>query len=221
MKLWGMARPDLVDELEAAAARQRLDAQEDLAELAGAAGLLLVPVVALGGRRWSRGRRCAAAAFPPGSCALRSGGPAACAGAARPGRRPPSRWWWHVFHAQAGSSLTSFSRMSCRRCSSPRRLGVMASPCTGTGKSSGFRWMRASSAASCSTASKCSSSTFAIAQMSPGTAFATSFSSLPCSMKRWPTLKGRRPSPTYSWLSRVMVPWCTRITPSCPRRGPA
>src|SRR3546814_10175454 len=39
---------DLVDELEAATARQRLDAQEHLAELAGAAGLLLVPVVALG-----------------------------------------------------------------------------------------------------------------------------------------------------------------------------
>ena len=33
-----------------AAARQRLDAQEDLAELAGAAALLLVPVVALGRR---------------------------------------------------------------------------------------------------------------------------------------------------------------------------
>ncbi len=40
---------DLVDELEAAAARQRLDAQEHLAELAGAAGLLPVAVVALGG----------------------------------------------------------------------------------------------------------------------------------------------------------------------------
>src|SRR3546814_5106772 len=38
---------DLVDELEDATARQRLDAQEHLAELAGAAGLLLVPVVAL------------------------------------------------------------------------------------------------------------------------------------------------------------------------------
>jgi hypothetical protein len=40
---------DLVDELEAGAARQRLDAQEHLAELAGAAGLLLVAVVAFGG----------------------------------------------------------------------------------------------------------------------------------------------------------------------------
>src|SRR3546814_20022623 len=39
---------DLVDELEAATARPRLDAQEHLAELAGAAGLLLFPVVALG-----------------------------------------------------------------------------------------------------------------------------------------------------------------------------
>ena len=37
-----------VDELEARAARQRLDAQEHLAELAGAAGLLLVAVVAFG-----------------------------------------------------------------------------------------------------------------------------------------------------------------------------
>ena len=39
---------DLVDELEARAARQRLDAQEHLAELAGAAGLLLVAVMAFG-----------------------------------------------------------------------------------------------------------------------------------------------------------------------------
>jgi len=39
---------DLVDELEAAAARQRFDAQEHLAELAGAAGLLLVAMMALG-----------------------------------------------------------------------------------------------------------------------------------------------------------------------------
>ena len=38
----------LVDELEAAAARERLDLEVDLAELAGAAGLLLVPAVALG-----------------------------------------------------------------------------------------------------------------------------------------------------------------------------
>ncbi len=42
---------DRVDELEAGAARERLDAQEDLAELARAAGLLLVPMVALGRRR--------------------------------------------------------------------------------------------------------------------------------------------------------------------------
>ena len=42
---------DLVDELEAAAARQRLDAQEHLAELAGAAGLLLVAMVAFGAGR--------------------------------------------------------------------------------------------------------------------------------------------------------------------------
>ena len=41
----------LVDELEALAARQRLDAQEHLAELPGAAGLLLVPAVPLGARR--------------------------------------------------------------------------------------------------------------------------------------------------------------------------
>jgi len=39
---------DLIDELEAGAARQWLDAQIDLAELAGAAGLLLVARVSLG-----------------------------------------------------------------------------------------------------------------------------------------------------------------------------
>ena len=38
----------LVDELEAAAARERLDLEEHLAELAGAAGLLLVAAVAFG-----------------------------------------------------------------------------------------------------------------------------------------------------------------------------
>jgi hypothetical protein len=42
------AADGLVDELEARALLARLDAQPDLAELAGAAGLLLVPVVALG-----------------------------------------------------------------------------------------------------------------------------------------------------------------------------
>ena len=49
------------------------------------------------------------------------------------------------------------------RCSSPWRFGLIARPCTGTGKSSGLRWMCSSSAASCSTASKCSSSTLATA----------------------------------------------------------
>src|SRR5690606_24497973 len=39
---------DLVGELEAGTARQRLDAQEHLAELAGAAGLLRVAVMTLG-----------------------------------------------------------------------------------------------------------------------------------------------------------------------------
>jgi hypothetical protein len=39
---------DVVDELEAGAALQRLDLQVDLAELAGAARLLLVPAMALG-----------------------------------------------------------------------------------------------------------------------------------------------------------------------------
>ena len=39
---------DLVDELEAGAARQRLDLQEHLAELAGAAGLLLVAMMPFG-----------------------------------------------------------------------------------------------------------------------------------------------------------------------------
>ncbi len=41
----------LVDELEAFAARERLDAQRHLAELSGAAGLLLVAMEALGARR--------------------------------------------------------------------------------------------------------------------------------------------------------------------------
>src|SRR5690348_2021331 len=39
---------DVVDELESRAALQRLDAQEHLAELSGAAGLLLVAAVAVG-----------------------------------------------------------------------------------------------------------------------------------------------------------------------------
>src|SRR6185369_16637874 len=45
------AADDVVDELEPAAARERLDPEVDLAELAGAAGLLLVAVVALGRAR--------------------------------------------------------------------------------------------------------------------------------------------------------------------------
>ena len=47
----GIAPPfTAFDELEAGAARQRLDAQEHLAELARAAGLLLVAMMALGRR---------------------------------------------------------------------------------------------------------------------------------------------------------------------------
>ena len=42
------AAEDLVDELEVAAARQRLDLDLAVAELAVAAGLLLVPAVRLG-----------------------------------------------------------------------------------------------------------------------------------------------------------------------------
>ena len=42
------AADDVVDELEAAPRAQRRDAQKHLAELAGAAGLLLVAVMALG-----------------------------------------------------------------------------------------------------------------------------------------------------------------------------
>ena len=39
---------DLVEEFEAAAARQRFDAQEHFAELTGAAGLFLVAVMTFG-----------------------------------------------------------------------------------------------------------------------------------------------------------------------------
>src|SRR5207247_604535 len=42
------AAEDFIDELEALAALERLDAQENFAELSGAAGLLLVAVVAFG-----------------------------------------------------------------------------------------------------------------------------------------------------------------------------
>ena len=56
------AAEDVVDELEVAAARQRLDLDLAVAELAVAAGLLLVPAVRLGRRRDRLAvRECAAA----------------------------------------------------------------------------------------------------------------------------------------------------------------
>ncbi len=80
-------------------------------------------------------------------------------------------------------------------------------------------WMWSSSCESCSTQSNSMSSTFATAAMSPGTARSTSTFLPPCSMKRWPTLNGLRPSPTKSCVSRVTVPWCTRKMPSLPTNG--
>ena len=38
-------------------------------------------------------------------------------------------------------------------------------------------------------------------------------------MNRWLTLKGLRPSPMYSWLLGVTVPWCTRKMPILPTKG--
>ena len=58
MKFLGMdAAEDLVDELELRAARQRLHLDPAIAELAVAAGLLLVPALHVGVcREWSRDR---------------------------------------------------------------------------------------------------------------------------------------------------------------------
>ena len=100
---------DLVDELEAAAARHRFDAQEHFAELAGAAGLLLVAVVAFG---------LGADGFAIGDArrvGLHLDAVALLAGASswirRWRSREPritSRWFPPVFYPKQGSSSAEF-----------------------------------------------------------------------------------------------------------------
>ncbi len=80
-------------------------------------------------------------------------------------------------------------------------LRLIATPCIGTGNSSGRMWMWSSSCESCSTQSNSISSTFATAAMSPGTARSISTFLPPCSRNRWPTLNGLRPSPMKSCVS--------------------
>ena len=165
-----------VDELEALAARQRLDLEEHLAELAGAAGLLLVAAVALGARGDGLAiRRSTAAACRARACTASTSSPGWCAGAARPGRASRSRW--PASCARCGSTESS-ARILCSTsetfCSSPRFFGWTARPNIGVGSSSGRAWMCSSSAESCSTWSNWISSILATAQMSPGTASCTS-----------------------------------------------
>ena len=163
---------DLVDELEACAARQRLDAQEHLAELAGAAGLLLVPVVAVG----------------PGADGLAVGDPR------RLGLHLDLVALLHALqhHAQvqfaeaADDGLVEFlvvldAEAGVLLGQPVQRGGELLLLAAGGGfdgqaehrlreVAAACRWMWSSSWLSCSTASKWISSTLATAAMSPGTA---------------------------------------------------
>ena len=173
----GIAPPfDRIDEFEAGAARQRLDAQVDLAELARAAGLLLVPGVAFGrrgdGLAIGDARRRASSTSSLNWLAMRSSTERRCR-SPKPHstvslsdrcRGPPT---------SVGSSAVIRCSTSEIRCSSPRRFGSIATPCIGVGNSSGFMWMWSSSCESCSTQSNSISSTLATAAMSPGTARST------------------------------------------------
>ncbi|MCY1357857.1 hypothetical protein D9M68_575590 [compost metagenome] len=118
-----------------------------------------------------------------------------------------------------GSSTRRRCSTSARRCSSPRRLAWIATPCIGVGKSSGLRWIWSSSWESCRTTSYSTSSTLVRAPKSPGISSGTSSNFLPCMRSRWPTLNGLRPSPANSCISRRSVPWCTRNTAMRPTKG--
>ena len=163
---------DFVDELEAAAARQRLDAQEHFAELAGAAGLLLVAVMAFGlARRSSRDRRSSADASSPRRRSAPSCVRASASGAGPKARG--SRFRSAPCCARRGSTdlpRPSLCSAVASFCSWPLCAGSTARPNIGIGKSSGLRWIWSSSCESCSTASKWISSIFATAAMSPGIA---------------------------------------------------
>jgi hypothetical protein len=211
---------DLVDELEAAAARQRLDAQEHLAELAGAAGLLLVAVVAFGRRRDG---------LAVGD-ARRTRVDLELVGLAQPLQQHAQVQFaqavddglvgaGHVLHLQArvlvdqlGQDLPHALLVAAALGRSPGRAPAPESPAAsgGCGRPRRRRAARRRSA---------SRRPWPRRTMSPGMALFTSTWSLPCSMNRWPTLKGLRPSPTYSWLSLVTVPWCTRKMPILPTYG--
>jgi hypothetical protein len=86
----------------------------------------------------------------------------------------------------------------------------------GLGRGSGRRCTESMSWSWCSVASKCSSSIFVTAPMSPGPRASTSSWSRPCRLMRCPIRTGFFWSSTISSLFAFTVPWCTRKTPSLP-----
>ena len=83
-----------------------------------------------------------------------------------------------------GSSSLNRCRAMASFCSWPLLAACTARPNIGFGNAIGDRWISSSSWLSCSTASTCRSSTFAIAAMSPGIAWSISMCSLPLSLNR-------------------------------------
>src|SRR6185436_11085509 len=134
-----------VHEFEAGAARQRLDLQEHLAELAGAAGLLLV--AAMVSRNGIDGGLVSSSSLYWldifSRIALRCISP-------RP-RMTVSFACELCSMRKHGSSATILCSTSETFCSSPRFFGCTARPKTEVGSSSGLACTCASSAESCST----------------------------------------------------------------------
>ena len=210
-----------VDELEAAAARQRLDPQEHLAELAGAAGLLLVPVVTLGGG--GDGLAIGHARRPRVDLEL-----VLLAMRSRVARRCSSPRPRSTVSLRCGSCSTLQGRILRRQlvqgvgqallvAASLRRI---ARPCIGDRE-----LQRPHVDVVLVVGIVQHAVELDLVDLRDGgdvarDARSISTWSLPCSRNRWPTLNGLRPlADEELGVLCVTVPWCTRKTPSLPTKG--
>ena len=118
-----------------------------------------------------------------------------------------------------GSSAQNTPNASLAFCASASVSAVMARPYMGSGSGVDSRRVSYCSWASCSTASKNTSSARGIAQMSPQVTASASVCSAPLSFRRCATFRGLRASPTNSWPPRRTAPWWTRKMAMRPRKG--
>ena len=192
MNCLGMVPPDHIRQRTRSRRRERAGRSAGyLAELPGTAGPPCRWWPSAAGRCRSRDRRSSVGGIHLHVKPAPSYPPAAPADAARP--RPRNTVSFRT--VLCSMRMLGFLRGHLVQptseifCSSPRLLAEIASPCIGAGKLGGRRWMWSSPWESCSTESNWTSSTLAIAQMSPGMPAATSTLFLAAQMEQVPHLE--------------------------------